>query len=193
MATKAQIVNKSLTNLGAAPIVSLDDDSQNANIVNRVYETSLRAVLSETRWNFATKRALLSELEEELDWHYTGEGFVYSRPSDAIRIFESNAPNAIWREEGDYIISDTQGLGVLYVYYLDDPAKYPSFFIDAFSDKLSSEIAYMILNSAEQGKMWFEKYSGVSLPKARAENAQIGVHAQLKDDYLINAKITGIF
>ena len=99
-----------------------------------------------------------------------------------IRIFGTNDDSATWREEGDYIISDTTGLGVRYVYYHDVPSKYPSFFIEAFIDKLCTDMAFMIVNSKTMAESFLQKYETVSLPKALAENAQIGKPTYQKDD-----------
>ena len=127
--SKTELVNKSLTLVGANPIVNLTDDSNNARIVNRVYESSLRSILSECKWNFATKRKLLAQVVTTLEWYYEGESYIYQKPVDCIRIFGVNDDMAVWREEGSYIIADISGFGVLYVYYVDDIAKYSSSFI----------------------------------------------------------------
>ena len=115
-------------------------------------------------------------------WYYTNETSVYVRPSECIRIFGTNDDDAEWREEGDLIISDTTGLGIIYTYYLDDPSKYPSAFVEAFIDKLCSDIGYMIINDKQAGSVFLEKYNKISLTKAMAENAQIGKHQYLKDN-----------
>lgn len=180
--SKTEIVNNALTLVGANPITNLDDDTNNARVVNRVYELSLRSILSECKWNFATTRKLLSELTDTLDWYDSGETIIYQKPIDMIRIFGTNDDDAKWREEGDYIISDTAGLGLRYVYYLDDPSKYPASFIDAFVDKLCSDIAYMIVNSDTLGEKFKGLYESVSLPKAMSENSQAGVQQTLRDD-----------
>ena len=188
--SKTELINKSLTLVGANPITNIDDDTNNARIVNRVYESALRSILSECQWNFATKRRLLTLSADTLEWYYSGEGeqYIYTKPVDNIRIFGTNDEGATWREEGDYIISDTHGLGIKHVYYLDNPTKYSSSFIEAFSDKLCSDIAFMILNSKTAAETFLEKYHKVSLPKAMAENAQVGVHQYIKDDAWVNAK-----
>lgn len=180
--SKTELINKSLTLVGALPITNIDDDTNNARVVNRVYEISLLSILSECKWNFATKRALLSQVTDTLAWHYSGEAYVYQKPVDVIRIFGTNDDESVWREEGDFIISDGSGLGVVYVYYLDNPDKYPASFIEAFVDKLASDIAYMILNSASKAKEMYEKYQTVTLPNARSENSQVGRQQYLKDD-----------
>jgi len=180
--TKTSIINKALTLVGAAPVTSIDDDTNNARVLSRVYEIALRSILSESKWNFATTRANLSLLSVTLPWYDTGENIVYQKPADMIRIFSVNSPTAVWREEGDYIISDTSSLGVRYVYYLDNPSKYPGYFVDAFVDKLASDIAYQIVNSATLGEKYLLKYEQVSLPKACSSDAQSGVQQTLTDD-----------
>lgn len=180
--TKTDLVNKALTLVGASPVTSIDDDTNNARIVSRVYEQALRSILSECKWNFATKRALLSVSADEMAWTYSGETTVYVKPSDMIRIFGTSSSTAIWREELDYIIADTADLGLIYTYYLDTPSKYSSVFVDAFIDKLCSDIAYMIVNSATLGEKFKTLYESVSLPKAMAANAQAGVQQTLQDD-----------
>lgn len=180
--TKTLIINKALTEVGAQPITNIDDDTNNARIINRVYEIALRGILAECNWNFARKRALLSTSSDTLPWYDTGETVVYAKPTDMIKIFRTSYRPAIWREEGDYIISDTADLGVEYVYYLDNPGKYSMAFIEAFVDKLASDAAYMIVNSASLGENYKKLYEGVSLPKAISSNSQVGKQQEIKDD-----------
>jgi len=188
--SKVSIINKALTEVGATPITSIDESTNNANIVNRVYEISLKSVLSECKWNFATKRALLTVSADTLDWYDTGEVYVYTKPSDVIRIFGTNYSAARWREEGEYIISDTSALGIRYVYYLDDPTKYSMDFIEALIDKLCSDIAYMIVNSATLGEKYINLYEKISLPKAMSKNSQVGFQQEIIDDAWDLAKYT---
>jgi len=182
MATKTDIVNKALTLVGAAPITSITEDTNNAAILRRVYDISLRSILSEGKWNFATKRALLTVSTDTMAWYDTGETYVYVRPTDIIRIYGANDRDAIYREEGDYIISDTVALGIRYVYYLDDPQKYSALFTDALIDKLCSDISFMIVNSSTLGEKFLNKYETISLPNAMAANAQSGVQQTIQDD-----------
>lgn len=183
MATsKVEIINKGLTLVGAAPITNIDDNSNNAKISSRVYPLSLKSVLSACKWNFATKRALLTVSADTLDWYDTGVNIVYVKPIDIVRIFGTNSQNAKWYEEGDYIVSDTSGLGIRYVYLLDTPSKYSIDFIDALIDKFASDIAYALVNSQTLGQKYLEKYEKLSLPKAMSLNAQTGTQQTLQDD-----------
>lgn len=180
--SKVAIINKGLTLIGAAPITDIDDDSNNARIANRIYPISLTSALSQCKWNFATKRALLSEVTDTLDWYNTGESYVYQKPTDMVRIFGTSSPGAVWREEGDFIISDTAGLGLLYVYFIDTPSKYSIDFIDALIDKFASDAAYAVLNSGTIASKYKKLYEEFTLPKAMSLNSQGGVQQTLQDD-----------
>lgn len=181
MGTTTNIINKALTLVGSTPVTSIDDNTDRASVLRNVYEIALRSILSETKWNFATKRVNLSSVTNTLDFNDVGEPYVYQKPTDMINIYSTNPVNARWREEGDYIISDSQDLGLRYVYYLTDPTKYPSYFIDAFIDKLASEIAYSIVNSSSLASGYIEKYQKISLPKAISNNSQTGIQQTVND------------
>ena len=180
--SKTDILNKALTLVGAAPVISIDDQTTNARNLSRVYETALRSLLSETKWNFATTRSLLSVVTDTPAWNDIGETYVYQKPANLIRIFGVSANNVAWREEGDLIYSDTQGLGIRYTYYLDDPSKYSAAFIDAFVDRLAADIAYSIVNSSTLAEKFYKMYESVSLPRAQSANAQTGIQQVAVDD-----------
>jgi len=180
--SKTDILNKALTLVGASLIINIDDSTNNARVLSRVYEASLRGILSECKWNFATKRALLTLTTDELAWYDRTETYVYNKPTDVIRIYGTNYTPARWREEGDYIVSNTAGLGIRYVYYLDNPAKYPAYFTETFIDKLCGDIAYAIVNSQSLGEKFKTFYESVSLSKAMAANSQTGIQQEVRDD-----------
>lgn len=188
--SKTSLCNKALTLCGAAPITNITDDTESARTLSRVYEISRRAILSECRWTFATTRSTISTSADEMPWYHDNENYVYVRPSDAVRIFETNDRYATWREEGDYIISDSQLTGLKYVYDHDDPSKYPALFVDAFIDKLCSDISFMIINSATKAEAFLKKYQTVSLPCAMSANAQTGTHQDPTDDAWLNSKFS---
>lgn len=188
MASKVDICNKALTLMGANPITNLEEDSNEANILNRVYPTSLKSALSECKWNFATTRSTLASLSDTLAWKYDEEAYVYQRPSNCVRIFGVSDSQAVWREEGDVIISDSSGLGVLYVFLHEDPTKYPAKFIDALATRLAADSCYMITNSKSKTDDLRAQYETVDLPAAISENSQVGTQQTPQDDAWTDAK-----
>lgn len=192
--SKTQIVNKALVKLGARPIVNIDtDDTPESRAANNVYDIALEGMLSEIRWTFATKRALLAQLDETIPFNRDYEilSVIYQRPVDAIRIFEVNDTGADWLEESDRILSDTEGLGVIYAVRNTNTATYPAQFVNAFADLLAAEMAYPILNSVSKSQELMGLYESVSLPKAEAQNSQIGTAKELNDNYWLNARHGG--
>lgn len=188
MADKTTIVNRALSLLGAEPINNLTDDTPEANIANRMYDEARRSILSECLWNFATKREVLNSVAGSPAWSLDQVDNIFQLPSDIIRIFGISDHNATWRIEQDQLITDVSSIGILYVFNLTDTSKFSSSFTDAFADKLAADMCYAVLNSNTESKLLLEKYEGVSLPKAMAENSQEGTPAEIKDDLWSYAK-----
>jgi hypothetical protein len=180
--SKTNIINQALSSIGADTVTSITDGTENANTMLALYPFCIKSLLSECQWGFATKRALLVTSSTTATWYHTGESIVYDKPTDIIRIFGTNDDRAEWREEGSYVLSDSSGLGIKYVYYDDDPTTYPASFVQAFIDFLAYQATFKISNSASNREALFEKYEKVSLPKARSENAQVGTQQHIIDD-----------
>jgi len=195
MATsKTKIVNRSLMRVGARPVTNIEtDDTEEARIINNLYDIALENILSETLWTFAKKRALLTTTTDTVPFNVDEERLnkVYQRPTDCIRIFHVNDTAADWYEEEDKIVSDTAGLGIVYTFRNENPATYKSYFVTALSDLLASEIAYALLNSTSKSQEMLEVYERISLPKAKAQNAQTGKARGLNDDYWLNSRHGG--
>ena len=190
--SQTQIINKALVLCGAATIISINDNSPNAIALSNVYELSLQSILAECKWNFCTIRlsptVLASSSSTYPAFLLPGEVSVYALPDNVIRIWGTNPSNAQIREESGNLISDTVNLGIFYTYYDDNPNDYPSYFLDAFIDKLASDIAYQIINSAQMAAAFVKKYETVSLPKAISSNSQTGIQQQPRDGAWTNAK-----
>lgn len=191
MASKVDIINRALSNLGARSITSPDENTKNANVMRLYYVESLRDVLSECLWTFATKRVLLNQLDEDPAWTTNQLNYVYQRPEDCIRIFGWNNTDSIVREEEDKVLSDGDGLGLLYVFYQEDTTKFSSKFVSALADKLASDASFMILNSSTKAVVLLEKYENITLPNAMAENAQISTPETPDDNDWLVAKYAG--
>lgn len=192
--SKTQIINKALVKLGSRPIVNLEtDDTQESNTALNIYDIALEGIISEIQWTFTTKRVLLATLDQSIAFNreYETLDYVYQRPTDVIRIFGVNDTGAEWHEESGTIVSDTSGLGIIYGFRNEDPATYSAKFVTAFADLLAAEMAYPLLNSGTKARELMEFYEGVSLPKAEAQNSQIGTLKELNDNYWGNARHGG--
>lgn len=192
MTSKVSIVNKALSLIGASRITSLDDDTLEAKAAQNTYEQSLRSILSECLWNFATKRSLLSEVVKTAEWTTDNMNYYFQLPSGLIRVFETSNPLAKMRIEGEYILTNYSSVGILYTYYLDEPSKYPASFVDALSYKLAADMCYEITNSNNFAGELLKVYEGHYLPRARTQDAQTGTHNEPLDSDWVNARFGGI-
>jgi len=182
MADKVTIINRALALVGAEPITNLTDDTPEANIASRIYDESRKSVLSEILWNFAAKRKALTQVVDPPAFYVDEMNFVYAVPSDVIRIFGVSSSVISWRLEQQYIYADSSEVGIIYVFDQTDTTKFSASFTDAFADKLASDMAYSVNNSTTTARELLEKYNGQSLPKATAENSQVGTPPQVQDD-----------
>ncbi len=89
MATRLQIVNSALREVGSLPINSLDDNTAEANLIRDIYELVTEQVLVMGGWTCLRRRTLLSRLEETPAF---GFDFMYLMPTDpeSIQILEFN-------------------------------------------------------------------------------------------------------
>jgi hypothetical protein len=190
--TTIALLNKALVLCGAASINAITDDTPNARALNAIYDISRKSILTECKWTFSTTRSTLSTVATTtIAWFHIEEGYVYTRPSAALRIWEMSDCQAIWREEYGYIISNTANLGAKYCMDHSEVGVWPPKFVEAFIDKLCSDICFMILNSASKAESFLSKYQKVSLPQAKTENSQTGTQQQARDDEWLSSKFGG--
>jgi hypothetical protein len=182
--SKVSHANKALTLLGANRIVNLSDDTLEAKSINAVFDQTLRSILSETCWSFATKRTLLNRLEE---LPAVGGGYYFQRPSDCVEVFETTANT--WRPEGEKIWTLDPELGVKYVYMCDDDTFWTPKFSDAFECLLAANICYDITNSASRTQELIQLYEGEYLPRALHYDSGRQGEETVKDDAWINAAL----
>lgn len=189
--TTLSILNHSLLLCGASPVTSLTEDSVNGRALNIVYENARKSFLTECKWNATVTRTTLATVATTtIAWFHSEEGYVYSRPSGALRIWEFSNDHSIVREEGEYLIADTAGLGVKYTYDHSEVGLWRPKMIEAFIDKLCSDISFTIINSSTKAEAFLAKYQKVSLPNAMSDNAQTGFQQRVIDDEWESAKLT---
>lgn len=181
--SKASIVNRALAILGANRITSLTDDTQESKSANNVYEGSLKSILSECLWNFATKRANLNMLTTKPAW---GGQNMFELPSDMVRIFETRSNDA-YTIEGNKLITSAGSFGIKYTYPCENDSIYPAYFVDAFAYRLAADMCYDLTNSASRTNELLDIYTGHYLPIAISKNAKEKTSGQVQDDLWINS------
>ena len=186
--TTIGLCNHALVLCGASPITALTEESPNARALNAIFEDSRKGFLTECRWTFALTRSSLATSATTMAWLHDEEAYVYDRPSNCLRVWEMSDLEAIWREEGAYIISNTASLGTLYTHDHSEVGLWRPKATIAFIDKLCSDICFMILQSGPKAEAFLAKYTKVSLPDAMAEESQTGTHQEPIDDMWLKSK-----
>lgn len=152
MASSTEICNIALSHLNIGKeIAALDtEQSQEASACRRFYDTALDAVLRDFNWPFSTKIDVLALIEEDPndEWAYS-----YRYPTDCLKIRrvlsgvrndnrQSRVEYKIARDDaGQVVFCDIEDAEIEYSVREEDPEKYPSDFILAFSYRLAGYIA----------------------------------------------------
>lgn len=185
--SQVSIANRALAYIGANKITSLNDGTEEAKAVSNVYSDSLRSILAEAPWVFALKRSLLNKVQITPPW---GTGHYFAVPADMVRIF-GTMTNSEWKQEGKYILSDTDQFGIIYTYKETDDALYSPSFVDAFAVRLAADVAYDLTNSSSKQMELIQYYKSEMLPVARSINAQSRSAAKVRDSLWVDAILRG--
>lgn len=155
--SQVEIVNGALTHCGEPSITSLNQETKSARVVKRNYDLVRKRVLSKYRWNFAKARAELAADATNPDF---GFSYRHRLPSDFIQLVgiyddvESQAnytsSRVAFKHEGDFLLSDTTPLQIVYVADIDDPSKYDASFAAVLEYYLATKIFYDLTKGTER-------------------------------------------
>lgn len=181
MASKVQICNIALTQLGKPTIVSLSDQTENARRCNTLYDDVRKMVLEAHPWNGCTKQAELNLLAGTPEFGYT---YIFQLPTDCLRPLKSDQDvgnERLWEQKGDKIYTDHGTLKMEYIYDNEDTTLFSPGLVLALSARLEAELAYPITGSTTLAQAKLEVYNSLKLPEAKSLDAQVG-KAQVADD-----------
>jgi len=174
MASKVEICNFALQNLGQELITSLDEKTKNARECNLRFDSARRSLLRMHLWNFAIKRASLNRETSTPAFNYS---YQFSLPSDCLKVimteteetFQALTPIAIdpintiseipnrvtvdkYRIEGKKLISDEQVVGIKYIADITDTGQFDSNFTELLARLLAANIARSITDSRTEAE-----------------------------------------
>jgi hypothetical protein len=181
--SKADIYNRTLANLGqlsGQEIADPDEESVNANALNRFYPESLDSFLEECWWGFARKYQFISLDGSTPPEHWT---YAYTYPSDSVspRFIVGDAPeDRIEFEEGQsagglaVIWTDRKNAELCYTARVENYNAWGGAAITAFSFKLAADSAALFSGGAKnaellQGKYEFALDKAMDVTHARGE------------------------
>lgn len=171
--TAVSICSDALILLGAKPISSFNDGTDEANTADRLYSDVRDSTLSMYPWSFAYKKVRLSRLitTPVSEWKYE-----YQLPGDRLgnprALFESNEsmarPVKEWEIQGDKVITNYETVYIDYPYQTPEFAM-PQYFVQLLKYMMAWHLAIPITEQEAKAQYW----QGVAVGSA-AENGRGG-------------------
>ena len=177
MASKVDICNQALANLGKAPIAALDGSSESARQCARFYDRALQSALRDYPWQFARKQAVLALKPETVD----GWTYLYSYPSNCAKIRKIySAENYDLFDDAEYEIFNVDGTQSVacnlesaraeYTAIVVDTTMFDPMFEGCLVYALASELAIPMTGDMKRRQMMLQLYQG-AVPVAQASSA----------------------
>ena len=148
--TKFDICSKALTMIGANTISSFEDGTTESDVANQLYEDTLRALLTQTRWRFSTQQVQLSRLENTPHGRWDAG---YQIPADCILIHAITVNDNLVKYEryGDKIYCNLDSTATVIMDYTfrQEEDQFPPYFTLGVEYQLASLFGAAIARSAQ--------------------------------------------
>ena len=177
---------RALVMIGAAPIVSFEDDSAEAEVAGMLYPVLRDGMLAAYPWRFAARGAWLARRESEDD--ASGAG-MFVLPGDFIRLLsletEGRAVPEFELVQGAVIC----GADRAYLRYVGRMAEgaFPAFFDLALITRLAAEFCVPLTESTSRAEYLFKRAED-QFRSARLADAQQSTPRAIGDFTLIGAR-----
>ena len=174
MTSQTEVVNSAMRLIGAGRISSLTDGQPQSNAANDIYDDLLDDLLRSHPWNFATKRAALTQLTTAPTF---GFDHAYTVPADWLRTVSVSQDSdgrttAFYKEElvdnKRVLVTDADELYMRYVARIVDPNLWSADFRRAFISSLARDLA---VPAAASNKLQDTHTKGARRDLSRAKSA----------------------
>ena len=171
--TAVSICSDALILLGAKPISSFNDGTDEANSCDRLYSDVRDTALSIYPWTFSYKKVKLARLitTPASEWRYE-----YQLPGDRLgnprALFTSNSvytmPSKEWDIQGDKLLTNYEEVYIDYPYQTPEYSM-PQYFIQLLKYMMAWHLAMPITEQETKAQYW----QGVAVG-GPAENGRVG-------------------
>lgn len=157
MPSVVDICNEAMDLLGAATIASLTENSKEARLCNRRFDTVRDAVLRSHPWNVAVARASLAKDADAPAFGFSSQFTLPTSPyclrvlsfwntsvDNNVAAYDSNV---MYKIEGRKVLSNEGSCKITYISRVTDTEQYDSLLSSAIAHRLASETAYAITGS----------------------------------------------
>jgi len=188
MASEISICNLALGYLGANRISSFNDGTVESILCKDNYPELRDAVLEEGRWTFATSRFTLAPVAAPAEYGYANQ---FSIPSIIITVIEAtddvnfvNGPSTMdWRREGDFLLSNTEGMYIKAIVSVSDVSIMPPMFRNVLAARIAAELAPTLTEGNTKTNLMWGLY-GDKLSSAMASDNSQGRSDRVRSRYL---------
>jgi len=189
-----EICNLALGRIGVEEINRMDEASNAARICTRYFDFTRQNVLRRFPWTFATKRVQLAQLDETApDFQY-----VYQYPADALAVRlmynehfvglpKDNHFRLMNGAGGRKIYCDIPNAWIEYTADVKDSELFDAQFVEAFSWKLASEMAFSLTGNMNLATNAIQAYNAY-FTEAAGEDAAEDNQEEIVQDRLVNAR-----
>ena len=197
MPSVVDICNEAMDLLGAATITSLTENSKEARLCNRRYETVRDHVLRAHPWNCAITRKTLAK---DTDAPAFGFNSQFTLPTDpyclrVLSFWNSNVDNELaaydsnvmFKVEGRKVLTNESTCKITYIARLTDSEQFDTLLSSAIAHRLAGETAYAITGSNNLSQGILALYES-RLKEARTMDAMEGHPDQIQADDFLNVR-----
>jgi hypothetical protein len=156
--TGVSICSDALILLGAKPISSFNDGTDESNTCDRLYSDVRDMTLSMYPWSFAYKKVQLSRLitTPTTEWRYE-----FQLPGDRLgnprAVYTSNVANSRplkdWEIQGDKLLTNELTIYIDYPYQTPEFAM-PQYFVQLLKYMMAWHLAYPITEQQDKAGYW---------------------------------------
>jgi hypothetical protein len=156
--TSVSICSDALILLGAKPISSFNEGTDEANTADRLYPNIRDSALMMQPWSFAYKKVKLSRLlttpVSEWKYKYQMPGDALGNPRAAFNTSEPYArPVKEWEIQGTELMSNELDVYIDYPYRTPEFAM-PSYFVQFLKYMMAWHLAYPISEQQDKASYW---------------------------------------
>ena len=156
--TALTVCSDSLLLLGARPISSFNEGTDEANICDRIYPHVKKSTLQAYPWSFSFKKV---QLARTINTPVNEYKYEYALPSDRLgairRAYVSSSvgarPFSAWTIQGDKLLSSEESIIVDYQFLPDEDAM-PAYFIQLLNYMMAWHIADAITDQTTKSQYW---------------------------------------
>jgi len=166
MASDIDIASNALVRIGAAPISSFTEGGASGQAAANLYEPTVRALLTEHRWRFATGKRQLARLVAAPLNEFQ---YAYQLPSDMLLLFRTY-PTSTYEVFEDKLFTNASSVEIDYLFQPNE-SQFPAYFQLAVEYKLASEFALIVTSNRSLAET-YEFKANEQMKKARFADSQ---------------------